>query len=83
MQKHQALQYEVEQTQQNLASCLSEQKQLQQGDKPKAFSLSSMKARLLGVDPELQREGRMEQLKEDVVTLQEQLKERFRIDVEL
>lgn len=76
VQKHQALQYEVEQTQQNLASCLSEQKQLQQGDKPKTFSLSSMKARLLGVDPELQREGRMEQLKEDVVTLQQQLKER-------
>ena len=77
MQKHQALQYEVEQTQQNLASCLAEQKQLMQGDKPKSFSLSGMKARLLGVDPQVQREGRLEQLEVDVENLQGQLKERL------
>jgi len=76
VQKHQALQYEVEQTQQNLASCLAEQKQLMQGDKPKSFSLSGMKARLLGVDPQVQREGRLEQLEVDVENLQGQLKER-------
>lgn len=76
--KHQAAQYEVEQCEHQLANALSEQKQLEQQQKESTasggassgggmkFSFNSMKARLLGIDPAVQREGRLEQLEIDI-----------------
>lgn len=71
-QKHQAVQYEVEMCEQQLANALSEQKHLESGE-TKTFSFGSMKAKLLGIDPAVQREGRMEQLEIDIAVFEGEL----------
>jgi len=75
-QKHQAVQYEVEQCEYQLSLALHEQKQLQeQSDTTvkSTFSFVGMKARLLGIDQTVQREGRLEQLEIDIAVFEGEL----------
>ena len=72
IQKHQALQYEVELCEQQLATSLSEKRQLESGTQ-KSFSFGSMKAKLLGIDPQVQKELRLEQLEIDIAVFEGEL----------